>query len=97
MFDVDQNNNVLQLTNFRRTDTYNATVSADGERVFFSAATDRLGTNPTENCQLFSIDRNGGDLRQLTDFREAPVRARNGCYFGRKPSGCTVFSLAGTF
>ena len=89
VFDVDQSNNVLQLTNFRRTDTYTATVSADGQRVFFSAAADP-GTNPTENCQLFSIDRNGGDLRQLTDFHEGP-RSTIGCSFGRKPSGCTLF------
>ena len=72
MFVIDRDNDVLQLTNFRRVDTLNPTLSADGQRVFFSASADPLGTNPTENCQIFSIDRTGGDLRQLTDFHEVP-------------------------
>ena len=73
VFVIDRENDVLQLTNFRRVDTVNPTLSADGQRVVFCASADPLGTNPTENGQLFSIDRIGGDLRQLTDFHEVPA------------------------
>jgi hypothetical protein len=85
---VTDGHNLLQLTNFRRIDTFRPTVSADGQRVFFSASPNPLGTNPTENCQVFSIDRNGGDLRQLTDFQEAPEHSSAGCFFRPPPSGC---------
>jgi len=91
---VTDGHNLLQLTNFGRIDTFFATVSADGQRVFFSASADPLGTNPTENCQVFSIDRNGGDLRQLTDFQEAPEHSSTGCLYGRPPSGCGAFVVS---
>ena len=60
--------NVLQLTNFQRTDTATYEIlSVDGERVFFTASVDPpLGTNPLEVCQIFSVDALGADLRQLT-------------------------------
>jgi hypothetical protein len=94
VFDIDRDNNVLQLTNFGRADTQTPAVSADGERVLFSASADPLGTNPTENCQIFSIDRSGGDLRQLTDFREVADGERSalGCSFLPKPLGCGAYS-----
>jgi hypothetical protein len=67
----------LQLTNFRRQSTKLATMSADRKRVFFSANADPLGSNPFNANQIFSIDRLGGDLRQLTSFsneqRRIPV------------------------
>jgi WD40 repeat protein len=89
-FVIDRENDVLQLTNFRRVDTVNPTLSADGQRVVFCASTNRLGTNPTENGQLFSIDRTGGDLRQLTDFHEVPEGGLStaGCFIGPPPFGC---------
>ena len=58
--------------------------------MFFSASGNPLGTNPTENCQIFSIDRNGSDLRQLTDFHEG-AHSTTGCLFGRPPHGCPAF------
>lgn len=93
VFAID-GHNVLQLTDFRRQDTWNPTLSADGQRVFFSASADPLGTNPTENCQIFSIDRNGGDLRQLTHFREGPY-SPTGCHSGPPPDGCFVLDGLG--
>jgi len=52
-----------------------------------------LGTNPSYNCQIFSIDRIGGELRQLTDFREAE-RSTEGCTYDRAGYGCAMGLLA---
>ena len=92
VFAIDGLNDVLQLTNLGLFNTFTPTVSADGQRVIFSSTTDRLGTNPTENCQLFSIDRNGGDLRQLTHFQEVPEGGHStaGCFSQPRPLGCTA-------
>jgi hypothetical protein len=79
--------NLLQLTNFRRVDTGRGFLSADGRRVFFTASADPLGANPSENCQLFSIDRVGAHLRQVTRFREVD-RSVAGC--SNIPPGCNV-------
>ncbi len=43
-----------------------------------------------KNCQLFSIDPLGGNLRQLTFFRESAPHATNGCWSGPRPYGCRV-------
>jgi hypothetical protein len=92
VFDIDRDNNILQLTDFERSDTYAPTVSADAQRVFFSASADPLGTNPWEDCQMFSIDRAGGDLRQLTHFHEGPEGQRSGgCIIAPPPLGCGLF------
>jgi hypothetical protein len=87
VFVIDQQKNVLQLTNFRRADTGGALVDVDREHVYFQASADPLGANPSENCQLFSIDRLGNDLRQLTNFR-VTEHAFSGCRYG--PSGCAL-------
>jgi hypothetical protein len=87
---VIDGDNALQLTNYRREDTWGPSLSADGERVFFSAAVDELGTNPTQNCQVFSIDRTGDDLRQLTNFSEGNFSSA-GCHSAPRGLGCTVF------
>ena len=80
---------LLQLTNFRRSDIVGVALTADGQRVIFAASanlptrrngTDLVPRNPTGNCQIFSVDRNGGDLRQLTDFRETD-HSTIGCYY----------------
>jgi hypothetical protein len=91
--------NLLQLTNFGREDTNFATgialVDVDGERVYFDASANppELGnSNPSEDCQIFSVDRNGSDLRQLTFFSEA-AHSKNGCTFRRGP-GCASGLLA---
>src|SRR5262249_38740641 len=69
---------LLQLRKFRGVDTGRGFLGADGRRVFFTASADPFGANPSENCQLFSIDRLGGHLRQVTRFREG-ARSVNGC------------------
>lgn len=82
----------LQLTNFGRFDSGNATVDGDGQRVFFTASANPYGTNPSENCQLFSVSTLGGDLRQLTHFN-AGDHSTIGCFNGAvdqmsDPTGC---------
>src|SRR5262249_37227210 len=78
--------NILQLTRFGRSDTGAQTVSAGGQRALLVASSNVLGTNPSENCQLFSIDLFGRGLKQLTTFQEAP-HAQIGCTFF-PPPGC---------
>jgi hypothetical protein len=80
--------NVLQLTGFRRSDTTGAFLGTDGKRVFFVASSNVFGTNPSKNCQIFSIDTTGADLRQITAFQEAE-RSIAGCTYARVP-GCAV-------
>ena len=79
---------VLQLTNYGRSDTYQPGMSADGQRVVFIASTNDLGTNPSNQCQMFSIDRLGNDLRQLTFFSSSGNTRRN-CQDYASP-GCTL-------
>jgi hypothetical protein len=85
--------NLLQLTNFCRPDTFRETVDVDGERVFFIASADPLGKNPSENCQLFSIGRLGTDLRQLTDFSQGG-HSPLGCDVAGGPPGCSLYAHA---
>jgi hypothetical protein len=91
VFVVDSHD-VLQLTNFRRSDTssWPGFYSARDERVYFTASADPFGTNPSENCQIFSIDPLSMDLRQVTFFRESAAHATNGCLGGGRPYGCRV-------
>jgi len=89
VFVIDQGKNVLQLTSFRRADTWDPLLDVDREHVYFPAAADPLGTNPSENCQLFSIDRLGADLRQLTNFRERE-HSLTGCTFQGLGRGCAI-------
>jgi hypothetical protein len=87
---LDQKN-VLQLTNFCRPDTYRGTVDLDSARAFFTASADPFGTNPSENCQVFSIGRLGTDLRQLTTFNQeghSPFGCDARTGFG--PPGCVI-------
>lgn len=79
---------LLQLTNFGRQDTTTAIVGVDRDHVFFNASADPLGTNPSNNCQIFSIDRTGANLRQLTSFSETE-HSDNGCWYGLR-RGCTA-------
>lgn len=88
---------VLQLTNFHRVDTGNGNVTTDGQRVFFVASAnppELHGSNPSENCQIFSISVLGDDLRQLTRFGAAD-HSTVGC-FGAVPlgqTGCYILNL----
>jgi hypothetical protein len=89
----------LQLTNFRRADTGAELVTRDKQRVVFVSSGNPRPTrnreqlarsNPSENCQLFSIDRTGTGLRQLTNFRESDGLSIFGCRYGPAPLGCLV-------
>lgn len=80
--------NLLQITNYHRWDTGAEFLSGDGRRVFFHSSADPLGTNPSGNCQLFSVDRLGEHLRQVTRFAQGG-QSENGCFFG-PPPGCDV-------
>lgn len=78
---------LVQLTNFRRTDTF--FLGARPRHLLFMASGDPLGTNPFRNCQLFRVSSYGGPPRQLTRF-DAGVRAVNPCnQMGAEP-GCTI-------
>ncbi len=86
-----EGDDLLQLTNFHRSDTSTPLLSPDRQRIFFVASADPFGTNPTTNCQIFSVDRIGADLRQLTSFSQDGT-SENGCFFG-PPPGCAVAFL----
>ena len=83
--------NLLQLTNFHRADTNTPLLATDLQHVLFVASANPFGTNPTTNCQVFSIDRNGADLRQISSFSQGDT-SNNGCFFG-PPPGCAVAFL----
>ena len=68
---------VLQLSNFGRSDTYYPQLTVDQQRVVFLASADPLGSNPANHCEVFSIDRLGSDLRQLTNIGEGPAVCDN--------------------
>jgi WD40-like Beta Propeller Repeat len=57
---------LVQLTNYRRMDTFPAFLTPDRKRAVFLASADPLGTNPHGSCQLFSIGVSGGVPRQIT-------------------------------
>jgi len=82
---------VLQLTNFRRSDTYYAKLTADLRRVVFLASADPLGSNPANHCEVFSIDSLGSDLRQLTNIGAG--LPWNCDHFGPDPRTCTSTEL----
>jgi hypothetical protein len=83
---------LLQLTNFGYPDT-NLVPWGRG-RVFVIASANPLARNPTENCQLFSVDPLGGGLRQLTSFRD-PGAVNLGCG-GGVPGAACAFSGGGS-
>jgi hypothetical protein len=83
--------NVLQLTNFGRVDTFGLVLDTKRQRAFFSASVDPPGgSNPTRDCQLFSIDTLGAHLRQVTHFRDAYPHSLAGCTAFPRGAGCGV-------
>ena len=70
--------NLTQLTNFGRNDTDSTGGFVARGRVLFVASVNPWGDNPHEICQLFSIDRLGTHLRQLTHLP----------WDGRPPTDC---------
>jgi hypothetical protein len=88
---------LLQLTNFGRSDTITALLGIDSQTAFFAASADpdqvnATGTNPTGNCQLFSVSTTGGMPHQLTNFREGDTPSVFGCLFSPLP-GCAIGGL----
>jgi hypothetical protein len=80
---VQDGKNLLQLTNFRRVDTFAAFLAADRKTAVFlaSADPDPRGTNAHENCQLFSVNVLGGVPRQITHLDPGfRVPSGPGCY-----------------
>jgi Tol biopolymer transport system component len=87
LFDTNPSQ-VLQLTNFGRLDTAYPRVTADRQRVLFIASADPVGENPDNNCEFFSIDWIGTNLRQLTHIGEGGQR---GCdRYGFDSPGCSI-------
>jgi hypothetical protein len=92
---------LLQLTSLNRSDVIDATLTADGRRVLFNASANPPAAgaagddeirprNPTLNCQVFSVDRTGADLRQLTAFRATDHPSTLGCYSDATADGCAA-------
>jgi len=82
---------LIQLTNFHRTDT--TYLSARPDAMLFTASGDPFGTNPFRNCQLFRTSSRGGDLRQLTRFGQG-ARSLDGCQIGEL-AGCSLAFIPG--
>ena len=87
---INDDTNVLQLTDFRRTDTSfsHPLLAVDGERVFFVASVD-LGANPMQACQIFSVDALGGDYRQLTHITLRQL-SHGGCAADQPADHCRI-------
>jgi hypothetical protein len=77
----------VQLTNFRRIDTW---VRFSRERLFFLSSADPLGTNPGDQCQLFSMNALGEGLRQLTRLHERGRASARCGFFPVRGDACTV-------
>jgi hypothetical protein len=81
---------LLQLTSFGRSDTTAGPSLNTGDRVFFLASADPFGANPQKTCQLFSVDRFGTRLRQVTKVLPA-AHSSFGCAGGASsPRECRV-------
>jgi hypothetical protein len=80
--------NLLQLTNLGRTDTAGGFVARD--RVLFTASANPFGGNPHEICQLFSIDTDATNLRQLTQL---PWDGRSSAGCGPGGSSCNIANV----
>jgi hypothetical protein len=86
--------NLLQLTDFGRIDTGGGLGGFidRGRVVFFVAsANPPPGENPGEICQLFSVSRLGGRLRQFTHL-PSDGRPSHGCYGGFE-AACSIGDL----
>jgi hypothetical protein len=81
--------NVLQLTNFHRSDTGNLFLNVTGTRAFFRSSADPLEMNPYGQCQIFSIHPFGSGLRQVTHFNPGEPVPQPGCGVNIRP-GCQL-------
>src|SRR5262249_6271402 len=84
---VVEDKRALQVTHFHRPDTTTGTLR--GRHLFFRASANPFGTNPGENCQVFSVNTLGGDLRQLTRFRD-DARPSVGCNWDFGGVACAI-------
>lgn len=75
LFVLDRSNGqITQLTNDPAPNSGSVSavaIAGSGNRIAFVANTDPLGTNPNNLDQLFTIDRTGGNLLQITSFATA--------------------------
>ena len=85
---VQDGKNILQLTNFRRVDTGTPFLSVASRRAFFRASADPLGTNPSNTCQLFSVNTQGSGLRQVTRFNNPASLATKPACWDSQLSAC---------
>jgi Tol biopolymer transport system component len=77
-------NQLLQLTNYRRLDTWAGFLTPDRKRAVFLASADPVRMNPYGTCQLFSVDVHGGVPRQITQLDSGARGPNAGCAL---PSG----------
>jgi hypothetical protein len=78
---VRSGKNILQLTNFDRSDTDRGAIRNRAGNVLFFASADPFGRNPSHTCQLFLIGPTGDHLRQITRFGPPgpQLPGANGC------------------
>jgi hypothetical protein len=89
----DGDAHVVEVTNFGREDTSRIVpfYSARDQRVYFTASADPLGTNPRQDCQIFSMEPISRDMRQLTFFREGDGHgSAQACQSNPWPNGCRI-------
>jgi len=91
---VFDGSNLLQLTGPETgfVDPAQPLLDANGGRVFFVGTSNVLGTNPAENCQVFSVSVLADRLRQLTRFG-GPEHSPNGCNAPDVEPGCNIDTL----
>jgi hypothetical protein len=90
---VQDGKNILQLTKFGRVDTGATFLSVASGRAFFTASADPLGTNPSNNCQLFSVDTLGSGLRQMTRFNNPGSPATQPACWNGQPPACVLGAI----
>jgi hypothetical protein len=71
---------LVQLTNFRRQDTFAGFLTRDRKRAFFVASADPDRMDPYGNCKLFSVDVHGGVPRQITHLDPGFRVPAPGCF-----------------
>jgi cysteine-rich repeat protein len=81
---------LLQVTQFKRVDTFIGFPNTTRTRAFFMSSAD-LGENPHQNCQIFSVDTLGSGLRQVTHFNQGggSPPALRACFY-QGPPNCSV-------
>jgi hypothetical protein len=89
LYELWPSGKVLQLTNLDSHDLRFEDVSPNGRRFLFITPDGPAETNPTHNCQLYSVDDLGAHVRQITHFAETD-HATSGCNFTLPRKGCGI-------